>query len=290
MARVSTFAEDTPNVLWRPAVLDCIRRPALSSATTRATSKRLWLGGAEGSAGGRRAAGLSELQQHIGGAHVAGRESRLQRCLHRLRIPDRTGFGSSARGSTFQGGRDIPASVRRIQRHKIQVAGSFVVGLDVDRAGIGRRVAETAGRYGVDMLNVLFLTPLPGTRLWDQMNAERRVRPQRLPAGLGALHAGIPRGSLQASLGGPQHRRSGHLRSGVLLHGPLIAGRVARDLRGRRQPLSSLVSSLAARRNARLSRVAHADFKRDRTSVESGYASGVAPQPDESPIVRIAVQ
>ena len=25
--------------------------------------------------------------------------------------------------------------------------------------------------YGIDNLNVLFLTPLPGTRLWDQMKS-----------------------------------------------------------------------------------------------------------------------
>ena len=45
-----------------------------------------------------------------------------------------------------------------------------------------------------------------------------------------------------------------------------IAGRVGRDLRGHRQPLSSLVSSLAARSNARLSCEAHVEFKRDQGS------------------------
>ena len=44
---------------------------------------------------------------------------------------------------------------------------------------------------------------------------------------------------------------------------PRIARRVGRDLRGRRQPLSSLVSSLASRHNARLGRESHADFARD---------------------------
>ncbi len=57
-------------------------------------------------------------------------------------------------------GRDIRASVRRIQRHKILVVGSFIMGLDADEPGIGPRIAETAHRYGVDNLNVLFLTPL----------------------------------------------------------------------------------------------------------------------------------
>ena len=66
-------------------------------------------------------------------------------------------------------GRDFRASVRRIQRHHIMVVGSFIIGLDVDEPGIGKRIAEVASQYGVDNLNVLFLTPLPGTRLWDQM-------------------------------------------------------------------------------------------------------------------------
>lgn len=45
--------------------------------------------------------------------------------------------------ATFAG-RDFPASVRRIQRHKILVVGSFIIGLDVDEQGIGKRVADTA--------------------------------------------------------------------------------------------------------------------------------------------------
>jgi radical SAM superfamily enzyme YgiQ (UPF0313 family) len=61
-------------------------------------------------------------------------------------------------------GRDIRASVRRIQRHHILVAGSFIMGLDIDESGIGKRIAEVGSQYGVDNLNVLFLTPLPGTR------------------------------------------------------------------------------------------------------------------------------
>jgi radical SAM superfamily enzyme YgiQ (UPF0313 family) len=68
-------------------------------------------------------------------------------------------------------GRDIRASVRRIQRHHILVAGSFIMGLDIDEPGIGKRIADVASQYGVDSLNVLFLTPLPGTRLWDQMES-----------------------------------------------------------------------------------------------------------------------
>ena len=41
-------------------------------------------------------------------------------------------------------GRNLAASVARIQRHHILVVGSFIIGLDVDTAGIGRRTAEAA--------------------------------------------------------------------------------------------------------------------------------------------------
>ena len=77
--------------------------------------------------------------------------------------------------------RDFSASVRRIQRHRIQVVGSFILGLDVDAPGIGARIAEVAAQYGVDNLNVLFLTPLPGTRLWDTMKSDDRIALSRFP-------------------------------------------------------------------------------------------------------------
>ncbi len=72
-------------------------------------------------------------------------------------------------------GRDFRAAVQRIQRHNILVAGSFIIGLDNDTLGIGTRIASVASHYGIDLLNVLFLTPLPGTRLWEQMKAEDRL-------------------------------------------------------------------------------------------------------------------
>jgi radical SAM superfamily enzyme YgiQ (UPF0313 family) len=74
-----------------------------------------------------------------------------------------------------QKGRDFKAYVRRIQRHGISVVGSFIMGLDVDEQGIGRQIADTANRYGVDVITVLFLTPLPGTRLWERMESEGRI-------------------------------------------------------------------------------------------------------------------
>jgi hypothetical protein len=55
------------------------------------------------------------------------------------------------------------------------------MGLDVDEPGIGRQIADTADRCGLDALNVLFLTPLPGTRLWDKMESEHRIAANTFP-------------------------------------------------------------------------------------------------------------
>jgi radical SAM superfamily enzyme YgiQ (UPF0313 family) len=79
-------------------------------------------------------------------------------------------------------GRDLKASVQRIQRHGIVVLGAFVMGLDVDRAGVGSQIADTANHYGVAALNVLFLTPLPGTELWDTLDGEGRILSKSFPA------------------------------------------------------------------------------------------------------------
>jgi radical SAM superfamily enzyme YgiQ (UPF0313 family) len=77
--------------------------------------------------------------------------------------------------------RDLREAVGRIQAHGILVAGSFIIGLDGDEPGIGNLIADTAERMRVDLLNVLFLTPLPGTRLWEEMGSHQRVALDEFP-------------------------------------------------------------------------------------------------------------
>ena len=57
----------------------------------------------------------------------------------------------------------------------------FILGLDNDQPGIGKRTAAAARQYGVDNLNAMFLTPLPGTRLWEQMKSEGRITLDTFP-------------------------------------------------------------------------------------------------------------
>jgi radical SAM superfamily enzyme YgiQ (UPF0313 family) len=158
------------------------------------------------------------------------------------------------------GGRDLCASVRRIQRHNILVAGSFIIGLDIDEPGIGKRIAAEASRYGVDNLNALFLTPLPGTRLWDQMKSEDRIALVRFPEDWKYYTLTFPVARYKhLSLDGIIDEMISCDRDFYSM--PRIVRRVWSSLRQRRKPLISLVGNLSYRNNLRLNRKAYADFK-----------------------------
>jgi radical SAM superfamily enzyme YgiQ (UPF0313 family) len=157
-------------------------------------------------------------------------------------------------------GRDLRDSARRIQRHNILVVGSFIIGLDVDEPGIGKRIAEAANQYGVDNLNVLFLTPLPGTRLWDQMKADNRIALDAFPEDWRYF-------TLTYSVARYKHLslddiiQEMDLCSQSFYSMPRILRRLYANLWQRREPLISLVGNLSYRSNTRLARSAYAEFK-----------------------------
>lgn len=148
-------------------------------------------------------------------------------------------------------GRSLAASVARIQRHRILVVGSFIIGLDIDTAGIGRRTADAARQYGVDCLNTLFLTPLPGTRLWDQMTAEGRVVLDRFPEDWQYYTLTFPvvrfKGLSEAQAIEEVQSSERHFYASRR-----ILGRVLKNMWHRRQPLITLFGSLSYRHNLRL--------------------------------------
>ena len=160
-------------------------------------------------------------------------------------------------------GRDFRASVRRIQRHKILIVGSFIIGLDIDEAGVGERIADVASYYGVDSLNALFLTPLPGTRLWDQMKAEGRVPLDAFPEDWKYYTLTFPVARYkQLSLDNIIQEMISCNQNFYSL--PRILRRIWGCLRQRRMPLINLISNLSYRNNFRLDCKAYADFKRQR--------------------------
>jgi radical SAM superfamily enzyme YgiQ (UPF0313 family) len=157
--------------------------------------------------------------------------------------------------------RDFRASVRRIQKHGILVVGSFIIGLDVDGRGIGKHISETASQYGVDNLNVLFLTPLPGTRLWDQMTAEGLIALNKFPEDWKYYTLTFPVAKYkQLSL----DRIIGEMIScnRTFYSMPRILRRFWSSIWSRRQPLIGLVGNLSYRNNSRLSWKSYANFKR----------------------------
>ena len=156
--------------------------------------------------------------------------------------------------------RDFRSSVRRIQRHHILVVGSFIIGLDIDQPGIGKRIAKTARHYGLDNLNTLFLTPLPGTRLWHQMKAEDRIVLNRFPEDWKYYTLTFPVASYKhLSLDAVIEEmiscdRDFYSKQGILR-------RVWHNFRQHREPLISLVGNLSYRRNLHLNIAAYEDFK-----------------------------
>jgi radical SAM superfamily enzyme YgiQ (UPF0313 family) len=164
----------------------------------------------------------------------------------------------------IQKGRDFQASVRRIQRHGVLVVGSFIMGLDVDEPGIGQQIADTANRYGVDLLNTLFLTPLPGTRLWDKMESEGRIAANTFPEDWKYYTLTLP------------VARYNHLSWADILREmescnqcfyslSRILRRVWGNFWRRRKPIIALVSNLSVRKNIRLDREAYRELNLSRS-------------------------
>ena len=159
--------------------------------------------------------------------------------------------------------RDIRASVRRIQRHGMMVVGSFIVGLDVDQPGVGMRVARMAVHYGLDHLNALFLTPLPGTKLWAQMAKEGRLDRDEFPEDWKYYTLTLPVAQYRNfSLGEISEEMLACNRH--FFSRTRILRRLWRTLVHRRAPIMSLVASLSCRSAIPQEREAYAHFIRSR--------------------------
>jgi radical SAM superfamily enzyme YgiQ (UPF0313 family) len=156
-------------------------------------------------------------------------------------------------------GRDIRASIRRIQRHKIVIVGSFIIGLDVDQPGIGKHIASVANQYGIDILNVLFLTPLPGTRLWDQMKADGRIALNDFPEDWKYYTLTYPAAQYtNLSLDTVIEEMVSCNRRFYSI--PRILRRLGSNMWHSRAPLISLVANLSYRSNIHVDCKAYADF------------------------------
>jgi radical SAM superfamily enzyme YgiQ (UPF0313 family) len=171
--------------------------------------------------------------------------------------PTAEGLNEVGKKFNLSKGRDLRESVRRIQDHNLMVVGSFIMGLDADGPGIGRQIAQAADRYGVDLLNALFLTPLPGTRLWEQMASEQRIAANDFPHDWQFYTLGFPTAKY-LNLSWSRIVREMEECDRRFYSVRRVAGRVVKSLLRRRQPILMMVSSMSYRRNGRLS---HRTFK-----------------------------
>jgi radical SAM superfamily enzyme YgiQ (UPF0313 family) len=139
--------------------------------------------------------------------------------------------------------------------------GSFIIGLDTDKPGIGKRIADVASQYGLDNLNTMFLTPLPGTRLWEQMKSEGRIALDTFPEDWKYYTLTFPVARYKhLSLDGILEEMLSCDRAFYSM--PRILCRVWGNFWRQREPLIALVGNLSYRRNLRLNCRAYADFKR----------------------------
>lgn len=176
--------------------------------------------------------------------------------------PTAEGLAEVGKRFNLRQDRDFAASVRRIQRHRIMVVGSFMIGLGVDEPGIGRQVADTAVSYGMDNVNVAFVTPLPGTALWNQMSEDGGFPLDRFPEDWKYYTLTYP------------VARYRHLSLEEAIEEMVVCnrtfysslhffGRMTQNVRCARHPLFNLVNNLSSRRNSRLLTKAYADFRRE---------------------------
>ncbi|MBN2562530.1 MAG: B12-binding domain-containing radical SAM protein [Phycisphaerae bacterium] len=173
--------------------------------------------------------------------------------------PTAAGLKEVGKKFNLVNGRDFAASVRRIHRHRILVVGSFIMGLDTDEPGIGQRIVEAAEHYGVDALNTLFLTPLPGTRLWDELTAQGRIAADRFPEDWRHYTLTFPVARYR-HFSGADIATEMETCDQTFYSPRKILRRVWGSLWHRRRPLTTLVASLSYRGNLRQSRENCRDF------------------------------
>lgn len=71
---------------------------------------------------------------------------------------------------------------RRIHRASISVHGAFIFGMDTDTDSRLQKRTEYIINSGVDVMQTTYVTPLPGTRLFDQYREDNRLLYTNFPA------------------------------------------------------------------------------------------------------------
>ena len=78
-------------------------------------------------------------------------------------------------GKTFNAAANYREVIRRLHDFGIGVIGSFMFGADKDDSDVFERTVEFVGRSHLDAAQFSILTPLPGTRLYQEMERDERL-------------------------------------------------------------------------------------------------------------------
>jgi len=70
---------------------------------------------------------------------------------------------------------DIVRSIRALRDHGIHIHGMFVIGADADTVDVIKRTVDFAIHNGIDTVQLMVLTPLPGTPLFKEMKESGRL-------------------------------------------------------------------------------------------------------------------
>lgn len=70
---------------------------------------------------------------------------------------------------------NVLEGVRHFKNHGITVHGMFILGLDTDTKKVAKSTYQFALKSGIDSLQALILTPLPGSRVYDEMVKDKRL-------------------------------------------------------------------------------------------------------------------
>lgn len=70
---------------------------------------------------------------------------------------------------------DIKNCIRKVHRHDIKVHGMFVLGSDDDTPDTVRQTVRFCNQFKVDSAQFAILFPIPGTKLYQQLDAEGRI-------------------------------------------------------------------------------------------------------------------
>jgi hypothetical protein len=140
-------------------------------------------------------------------------------------------------------------SIARIHEHGMAVFGSFILGLDGDRAS-ARRILPFTLRSEIDCTLVNLLSPLPGTPLWDRMERQGRLLYTDFPSDY-ALYAQDNVCFRPLGMSGRELQETARGIISSLTNLPTALRRAASTWHHTRDPITTLIAYSWNRRTAR---------------------------------------